>query len=278
MIFRPLLSFLRSTGSPFMVNPYPYFGFTDRTLSYALFQPNSGVYDNATGITYYNMFVAQLDAVYSAMKKLGFGDVEIAVAETGWPAQGDPGQNAISVDNARSYNGNLIKWLLSSSGTPLMPNRTFDTYIFSLFNEDLKPGPTAERHFGLFNPDFTAVYDVGVMTTKAGDPAPSSSPVNPAPAPATTTTNKKWCVAKPDASPAVLQSNIDYACGQGIDCSPIQSGGACFDPNTIISHATYAMNAYFQAAGRNPYNCDFAQTGLLTDNDPSYGNCVLNAV
>eukprot|EP00252_Welwitschia_mirabilis_P007581 TRINITY_DN190_c0_g1_i1.p1 TRINITY_DN190_c0_g1~~TRINITY_DN190_c0_g1_i1.p1 ORF type:complete len:472 (-),score=33.96 TRINITY_DN190_c0_g1_i1:699-2114(-) len=282
VIFKPMLSFLRATGAPFMVNPYPYFGFTDKTLNYALFKDNPGVHDNNTGITYYNMFEAQLDAVYSAMKLLGFGNVEILVAETGWPHHGDPDQTAVNVENAMSYNGHLIKFVLSGAGTPLMPNRTFDTYIFSLFNEDLKPGPTAERNFGLFNPDMTQVYDVGVLTTKSSSPAPTTSPTTSptTPAPSTTpapATSKKWCVAKPEASPSVLQSNIDYVCGQGIDCSPIQSGGPCFNPNTIIAHATYAMNAYFQAAGRHPYDCDFAQTGLLTDEDPSYGTCVYNA-
>lgn len=162
IIFAPILEFHRQTNTPFMVCPYPYFGFTEKTLNYALFQPNGGVFDKATGLNYTNMFAGQMDAVYSAMKRVGYGDVDIVVAETGWPSAGDPNQMGVSLDNAVAYNTNLVKYVSSGVGTPLMPNRTFETYIFSLFNEDLKPG-TSERNFGLFQPDFQPVYDVGVL-------------------------------------------------------------------------------------------------------------------
>lgn len=164
-IFAPILEFHRQTKSPFMVSPYPFFGFSParpETLNYALFKPNGGVFDQATGINYTNMFDAQMDAVFSAMKKVGYDDVEIVVAETGWPSAGDPNQPGVSVDNAVSYNGNLIKHVNSGKGTPLMPNRTFETYIFALFNENLKPS-VSERNYGLFKPDFTPVYDVGIL-------------------------------------------------------------------------------------------------------------------
>lgn len=162
VIFAPLLEFHRRTKSKFMVNPYPYFGFTSRTLDYALFKPNPGVHDAATGMNYTNMFDAQMDAVHSAMKRLGYGDVELAVGETGWPSVGDADQPAVSMENARLYNGNLVRHVESGKGTPLMPGRKFETFIFALFNEDLKP-TTSERNFGLFRPDFSAVYDVGVV-------------------------------------------------------------------------------------------------------------------
>lgn len=162
VIFAPILEFHRQTKSPFLVNPYPFFGLSPDTLNYATFKPNGGVFDNATGMNYTNMFDAQMDAVFSAMKKVGYEDVDLVVAETGWPSAGDPNQLGVSLENAVSYNGNLVRHVSSGKGTPLMPNRTFETYIFALFNENLKP-TLSEQNYGLFKPDLDPVYDVGIL-------------------------------------------------------------------------------------------------------------------
>lgn len=162
-VLKPLLSFLNATDSPFMVNPYPFFGYSAETLNYALFRPNPGVLDENTKLLYTNMLDAQLDAVFSALKLLGFSDLEIVIAETGWPSEGDPAQVGVDPKSAEDYNGNLMRHVNSGAGTPLMPNRTFETYIFALFNEDQKPGPTCERNFGLFRPDMTPVYNIGIL-------------------------------------------------------------------------------------------------------------------
>lgn len=45
-----------------------------------------------------------------------------------------------------------------------MPGRKFETYIFSLFNENLKGPSLDEMNFGLFRPYFTQVYDIGIVT------------------------------------------------------------------------------------------------------------------
>ncbi|KAF7801370.1 glucan endo-1,3-beta-glucosidase-like [Senna tora] len=267
-IFAPILDFHRKTKSPFMVNPYPFFGFAPETLDYALFRPNGGVLDHATGINYTNMFDAQMDAVFSAMKRVGYDDVEIVVAETGWPSAGDPNQPGASLDNAVSYNGNLIKHVSSGKGTPLMPNRTFEIYIFSLFNENLKPS-VSERNYGLFKPDLTPVYDVGVLKNpQALGPTSSTTAEGPS-----SDSRREWCVARSNVSEEALQKNIDYVCSSGIDCGPISNGGACYDPNDVRSHASYAMNAYYQASDRHDFNCDFNNTGMLTTMDPSYKAC-----
>ncbi|XP_061362716.1 glucan endo-1,3-beta-glucosidase-like [Gastrolobium bilobum] len=162
-VLKPMLSFLNDSNAPFMVNPYPFFGCSANTLDYALFMPNSGVFDDNTKLHYTNMLDAQLDAVYSALKDLGFEDIEIVIAETGWPSVGDPAQVGVDPKSASNYNGNLIRHVTSGAGTPLMPNRTFDTYIFALFDENLKPGPICERNFGLFWPNMTPVYDIPIM-------------------------------------------------------------------------------------------------------------------
>ncbi|KAL7247505.1 hypothetical protein ACSBR2_002423 [Camellia fascicularis] len=272
VIFAPILEFHRQTNTPFMVCPYPFFGFTPNTLDYALFKPNGGVFDHATGMNYTNMFDAQLDAIYSAMKRLGYDDVDIVVGETGWPSAGDPDQTGVNMDNAVSYNGNLIRHVCSGEGTPLMPNRTFETYVFSLFNEDLKPS-TSERNFGLFRPDLSPVYDVGILRNGQSGGTTSAMPTAMAPSPSDSI--KKWCVPNEDASDEALQANIDFVCSSSgrVDCSPIEEGGQCFDPNTVRSHASFAMNAYYQANGGNYFDCDFVNTGVVTVADPSYGEC-----
>ncbi|KAF7849792.1 hypothetical protein BT93_L0278 [Corymbia citriodora subsp. variegata] len=261
----PMLKFLRDTRSPFVVNPYPYFGYSPRKANYALFKPNRGVYDRFTRITYTNMFDGLLDAVHSAMKAVGYGDVSIVAGETGWPSLGGPGEPAPTLANAISYNGKLLKHVGSRRGTPLMPNRRVETYIFALFNENQKPGPIAERNFGLFWPDFTPVYKIGILRSerqqRGGRRGHGRKP-RPGP-------GKQWCVPKQGASDQAMQANIDYVCSNGVDCRPIQAGGPCFEPNNVGTHASYIMNSYYQTKGRQPDSCDFSGTGVLTSVDPS---------
>ncbi|KAI3981208.1 hypothetical protein MKX01_041347 [Papaver californicum] len=240
VIFAPMLQFLRETKSPFMVNPYPYFGYSPRDNNYALFKRNPGKHDKVTGKTYFNMFDAQLDAVYTAMSKLGYGDVDIVIGETGWPSIGDPNQPYVNMENAISFNWNLIRHVGSGN---------------------LKPGPTVEKNWGLFHPDLTPVYEVGIMRGRHA-PGKASSPTTPTPAlPA----GKQWCVPTQTDTDAQLQANINYV----LNYKPIQAGGACFNLNSLKAHAVYAMNANYQKSGRHAFNCDFSKTGVITSPDPS---------
>ncbi|CAI9769188.1 unnamed protein product [Fraxinus pennsylvanica] len=185
---KALLQFQSDNSSPFMINPYPFFAYQSDprpdTLAFCLFQPNAGRVDSRTGIKYMNMFDAQVDSVHSALSAMGFKDVEIVVAETGWPYKGDPNEVGPSLDNAKNYNGNLINHLRSKVGTPLMPGKSVDTYIFALYDENLKPGPGSERSFGLFRPDLSMIYDPG-LSKSAQTPAPSA--MTPAPTASATT-------------------------------------------------------------------------------------------
>uniref|UniRef100_A0A803N100 X8 domain-containing protein n=1 Tax=Chenopodium quinoa TaxID=63459 RepID=A0A803N100_CHEQI len=78
-----------------------------------------------------------------------------------------------------------------------------------------------------------------------GPPKLTARPAGPGPA-------KGWCVPKQQATDAQLQSNINYVCSHGVDCKPIQLGGACYNPNNARAHATYAMNTFYQDKGRQP--------------------------
>ncbi|XP_023737237.1 glucan endo-1,3-beta-glucosidase [Lactuca sativa] len=268
----PMLRFHRETKSAFMVNPYTYYGYSPANPNFYLFKPNKGLFDKVTGKRYTNQFDLLMDAVYVSMKKLGYPDVDIIVAETGWPSGGDPQNTHANPWNAAAYNGGVIKKVDSGVGTPLMPGRKFETYIFSLFNENLKGPSLDEKNFGLFRPDFTQVYDIGIRH-ESQSKTPSPKPSTPTPRAPTSSQGKSWCVPKPDATDVALQSNIDYICSNGIDCSPTQPGGACFMPNTIRAHASFLMNSYYQAKGRHDFDCDFANTGVIASSDPSNGPC-----
>ncbi|CAO2202633.1 unnamed protein product [Urochloa humidicola] len=88
-VIRPLLAFLNATRSFYFVDAYPYFAWAgnrgDISLDYALFQggTSSHYVDPGTGLTYTNLLDQMLDAVVAAMGKLGYGNVRLAVSETG---------------------------------------------------------------------------------------------------------------------------------------------------------------------------------------------------
>lgn len=292
---KKLLEFQKENGSPFTINPYPFFAYQSDprpdTLAFCLFQPNAGRVDSGSNIKYTNMFDAQVDAIHSALKAMGYKDTEIVVAETGWPYHGDSNEVGPSIENAKAYNGGLISHLRSMAGTPLMPGKSVDTYIFALYDEDLKPGAASERYFGLYKPDLSMTYDLDLSksssqsptTTPSTSPAPSTTPSAPSTTPlapsrtpsapvmtptAPVTPSPKsssgtWCVPKKGVSDAQLKANLDYACGHGVDCSKLQAGGPCHDPDTVASHAAYAMNLLYQTAGRTPGSCDFSQTATV---------------
>jgi exo-beta-1,3-glucanase (GH17 family) len=113
-------------------------------------------------LIYLLIFFEQVDAVHSALTAMNYEDIEIVVAETGWPSSGDSNEVGPSVENAKAYNGNLITHLRSLVGTPLIPGKSLDTYIFALYDENLKSGPGSERAFGLYKTDLTMSYDVGL--------------------------------------------------------------------------------------------------------------------
>lgn len=180
-VMSQLLQFLSTTKAPFWINAYPYFAYkgdpNSISLDYVLFNPNAGMVDPYTKLHYDNMLYAQVDAVIFAIARLGYGGIEVRVSETGWPSKGDADEVGASVENAAVYNKNLLRRQLRNEGTPLRPNMRLEVYLFALFNEDMKPGPTSERNYGLYRPDGTMAYNVGLSALSTSSSSTSSASI-----------------------------------------------------------------------------------------------------
>jgi hypothetical protein len=264
---KPLLEFLAENQSPFMIDLYPYYAYRDSSnkvpLDYALFESPSEVIDPNTGLLYTNMFDAQIDAIYFALSGLNFKTIKVMVTETGWPSKGSPKETAATPDNAQTYNTNLIRHVINETGTPAKPGEELDVYLFSLFNENRKPGLESERNWGLFYPDQTSVYSLDF--TGRG-PVDMTADAN-----ATSSNGTTWCIASSKATQMDLQNAINWACGTSgnVDCTAIQPSQPCFQPDNLVSHASYAFNSYYQQNGASAVACSFGGTGVIVDKDPS---------
>ncbi|KAG7018357.1 Glucan endo-1,3-beta-glucosidase 10, partial [Cucurbita argyrosperma subsp. argyrosperma] len=177
-VMKPLLEFFNLIGSPFFINAYPFLAYKNDPqhidIDYALFKKNKGIFDTKTNLHYDNMFDAQVDAAYIALEKAGYPKMPVIVSETGWASHGDENEAGATLKNARTYNRNLRKKLMKKKGTPYRPKTVVRAYIFALFNENSKPGPTSERNFGLFKADGSISYNIGFTGLKPSSAAPSS--------------------------------------------------------------------------------------------------------
>ncbi|KAL6642977.1 hypothetical protein ACP70R_021158 [Stipagrostis hirtigluma subsp. patula] len=293
-VVRPLLAFLDRTGSSFFVDAYTYFTLAEPVwmpglrhcyftwsenhtvvpLSYALLDPSPGFryYDPGTGLHYDNLLDQMLDAVVAAMCRLGRCGVRLALAETGWPTAGDLDQFGANVRNAATYNRNLARRLASGAGTPRRPGVRVPAMVFALFNENLKWGPGTERHWGLFYPNGSAVYEVDLT----GRRPPASYP--PLPPPALNDRpypGKLWCVVRTDGKGAVnetaLKEQVAAACAAedaaGL-CDPVRPGGECHLPDTVAAHASYVFSAYWNRFSEDYGSCYFGGLAVETTVDP----------
>ncbi|KAF8700991.1 hypothetical protein HU200_033882 [Digitaria exilis] len=137
-VLRPMLRFLADTGAPFMLRQRP-------------------VRDGA--LVYTNLFDATVDALVAALEKEGFGGVQVAVTETGWPTAGHP---AAKPENAAAYNAEIVGRAAGGVGTPRRPGVPVEVFLFDMYDEDGKPGAEFERHFGIFRADGSKAYDINL--------------------------------------------------------------------------------------------------------------------
>lgn len=260
-----LLQFLKNTNSSYMLNAYPYYGYTQGNgifpLDYALFRSLPSVkqiVDPNTLFHYNSMFDAMVDATYYSIEAMNFSGIPVMVTETGWPWFGGSNEPDATAENAQTFNNNLIKRVLNGSGPPSQSDVPINTYIYELFNEDKRPGPVSEKNWGVFFTNGTSVYPLSLGTS--GRITGNSSGI--------------FCVAKQDADSDKLQAGLNWACGQGhANCAAIQEGQPCYSPNTVANHASYAYNDYYQKMQGVGGTCDFQGTAMTTTVDPSYGSC-----
>ncbi|PQQ06071.1 glucan endo-1 3-beta-glucosidase 2 [Prunus yedoensis var. nudiflora] len=259
---------IKSTGSFLMLNMYPYYDYTQSNgvipLDYALLKslpPNKEAVDSNTLLHYTNVFDAVVDAAYYAMAFLNFTNVPIIVKDSGWPPKGDSSEPDATLENANTYNCNLIRHVLNKTGTPKHPGLAVSTFIYELYNEDTKPGPISEKNWGLFDANGTPIY----ILRLTGSGAVLSND----------TTNQTFCITKDGADPKMLQAALDWACGPGkVDCSALLQGEPCCEPDNVIAHATYAFDTYYHKMGKTPAACDFNGVAAITTTDPSHGSCI----
>ncbi|KAK4734536.1 hypothetical protein R3W88_008797 [Solanum pinnatisectum] len=88
---QPIAQFLAAKYYPLLANVYPYFAYAGNSaqiqLDYALIK-NTGVIVIDGALQYNNLFDAMVDSLYAALEKVGQPNVNVVVAETGWPTAG----------------------------------------------------------------------------------------------------------------------------------------------------------------------------------------------
>ncbi|KAF8027702.1 hypothetical protein BT93_E0578 [Corymbia citriodora subsp. variegata] len=261
-VMKPMLQFLSETKSFLHLDAYPYFQWAKDpekiNLDYALFESKSIRYtDPGTGLIYTNLFDQMVDSMVFAMKKLGYPNIRILMAETGWPSAGDYDQIGANIYNAATYNRNLVKKLTARPpvGTPARPGWAMQGFLFAVFNENQKPGPTTERHFGLLYPNGSKVYEIdlsGKMASSGHEPLPSPTNNKPYRGPI-------WCVGNKT-------------------CEAIRPGKPCHNPDSLLFHASYAFSSYWTQFRNSGMSCFLNGLATQTIKDPSYGSCKFPSV
>lgn len=148
----------------------------------------------------------------------------------------------------------------SSPSLSLIPAVNFQSFLirFELLLVKLTSMADLSRFFPIFTLLLLQLSCSGIMTRLANAQAPGQG---------------SWCLPRPSTSDRELMANLIHACNV-VNCTATQQGGPCFYPDTLINHASFAMNLYYQKSGANYWNCDFRKTAVIAVTDPSYGECI----
>lgn len=165
-----LFAYLGQAGNAnfIFVNVYPYFAIKDNPvdihLAYALFQQPVGGFAN--------LFAAQYTAFRAAMSKLTPpATMPVFIGESGWASDGSSVTIAPSDSpvppctdrliatgcNEGVYVKGFIDWVKRQT-PPIV------SFLFEMYDENLKPGSPDEPHFGLFDESGVLKLFPGVVT------------------------------------------------------------------------------------------------------------------
>jgi exo-beta-1,3-glucanase (GH17 family) len=163
-----LFAYLGEAGNAnfIFLNVYPYFAIKDNPidirLGYALFtQPVGG---------FANLFAAQYTAFRAAMGRLNPpATIPVLIGETGWASAGSsvtigPSDSPVppctdrliaAACNEGVYVQGFIDW--AKAQTPPLTS-----FLFEMYDENLKPGSTDEPHFGLYTERGAGKFSTGL--------------------------------------------------------------------------------------------------------------------
>ncbi|KAL6961361.1 hypothetical protein U1Q18_039129 [Sarracenia purpurea var. burkii] len=244
---KPILKFLQDTNSPYLVNPPRHFFASPGDIlslvsSHGEAMKNIGVFD----LNKIKLLISSEKETKPLSRKLSFMD-----SKTDEPFPERP--------------------------PPLSPTRSPIGYSVPAFvaNTPFPPlvGTSSPPPLSLpFAPEPPPIFGRG-SPPSYGPNLPPCNPSNtgaPTPAPLQGAKNELWCVAKPSVPAETLQEAMDYACGEGgADCEAIKPQGSCYFPDSIVAHASYAFNSYWQKNKGNGGTCGFGGTSMLINADPS---------
>ncbi|KAL5556807.1 hypothetical protein UlMin_039043 [Ulmus minor] len=252
---RPLMQFLQSTNSTYSLNPP------------SKFSPLSA---QSSSLVFSHL---------ECMKKLGLLELNKMNVIVSSPKEAKPMSRKLS----SWYPTPTFSFSFPSNVAPQAQN-PFPPQISSPPLSQIASPPTMSFSSAPeMPPDFdTASPPLAFSMSPSAHPANpphgfSLPPCNPnfqgAPTPQIGTGHKLWCVAKPNVPEETLQEAMDYACGSGADCEEIKTSGNCYKPDTVVAHASYAFNSYWQKNKRNGGTCSFGGTAMLINHDPSFLHC-----
>lgn len=242
IFIKPILAFLENTNSTYLINPPPdFYPSPEDTLtlvsSHTESMKNIGVFN----LNKINVLIETPREAKPISRKLSFMDSNVVEPFPARPTPLGPAQSPTVYSVPAFVAKSPLPPLIVTSSPP----------PFSL--------PSAPKLAPVFAPSHPP-YGFNLPPPCSPRPPPALGAVSTA----------VWCVAKPNVPAETLQGAMDYACGDGgADCSAIKPQGSCYAPDTVVAHASYAFNSYWQKNKRNGGTCSFGGTAMIINANPS---------